>query len=96
MFALKYEIRMNLIAYDNDIMFHADIANCFKLIKSPHAADRIVRAAQEKEMNIVFYDFFLKIIYIHNIAALVKTHKIIAHRHAAVVLNNFFERIIYR
>ena len=65
---------MDFVRNDSDIMTPADIQYLLQLIRGPHAADRIVRRAEDKRFDIIFRDLPLKVIKVYIVAA-VPVHK---------------------
>ena len=67
--ARAYELLVNLICDDNNVVTQADGGKLLKLRPTPDAPDGIVRAAQDKELDLVREDLLLKVPEIDCIAA---------------------------
>ena len=47
MLSTKYEVLMNLITHNRNMMFYQNISHCGKLFLRPHTPHRIMRIAKQ-------------------------------------------------
>ena len=65
MLSTKYEVLMNLITHNRNMMFYQNISHRGKLFLRPHTPHRIMRIAKQEQLNIVIYDLTFKILQIY-------------------------------
>ena len=66
----KDEVVVDLIGNYSHIVMSAYFKHMLQLFFRPHSADRIVRRAEQKSLNRVFLDLFLKIFKINIVAGI--------------------------
>ena len=71
MLALKYEVVMYLVAYDQHAVLKADIAEPCKFLDRKHPSGRVLRATKKEQLDIVLYDLLLEILKIDVISVVI-------------------------
>ena len=89
------KITMDLIADDLYAVCKADISHAPQFLLFPDTSNRIVRAAQQKQPDILLLDLLLEILKVYFIMAMLQLQRTV-HRHAPVILDCFTERIVNR
>ena len=60
-----YQVKMNFVRYDQNMVFHTDPANALELFPAPYAAAWIMRAAENQKLCVGVFGFCLEIIEIN-------------------------------
>ena len=97
MLALPDEICVDLIAEDGHAVALADAAHLQQFFPAPHAAHRVVGAAQQKQLDMVFNNFTLKIRKVDSImSGGFVQHQVTGDQPASVIHDDLAERIVHR
>ena len=78
-----YEISVNFVGDYLNPVPEADFTHGGKLIKLPHSPDRIVRAAEDKKLNLFSFYLLLKVLKVNRILP-VAVNKLVDHKPAPV------------
>ena len=87
------ELFVNLVRDDKDAVPQTDPGDAFELRAPPHAADRVVRAAQDEEIDIVLDDFLFKIVKVDFVASVFEPERVVDEC-APVVADDVRKRIV--
>ena len=96
MTSLEDEVVMNLVRKNENVMFDAKLAETFELFARPHAPDRVVRGAEDEELDFIFNDFALEVVEVDLIASVVPQDEVVAHDDATIRANRIREGIVDR
>lgn len=89
------EVAVDLVGDDPDVVPAADLPDAAQLLRRPHAAHRVVRAAQQKELHLRIHDFALEVVEVDPVVPVAQAQR--ALRHAAVVVPDHAEEgIVHR
>ena len=90
------KIRMDLITHDRNPIFQANVSKPCQLLRGPDSSDRIMRIAEEKQLNLILFYLTFKILKINMIFMILAEHQCIADDSSSVVLNHLRKRIVNR
>ena len=96
MLSTKYEVLMNLITHNRNMMFYQNISHRGKLFLRPHTPHRIMRIAKQEQLNVVIYDLTFKILQIYVITVVITFVQVVADHLSTIVGDHLRKRIIHR
>ena len=90
--AREDKVAVDLVDHQDDAVLEADVGDLGEFFLRPDAADGVVRAAEDEDLNILFLDLLLHLFEVDGIRAVVM--QLAVYELAAVLLNGFGERIV--
>ena len=87
------ELFVYFVGDDEDAVPQTDPGDAFELRAPPHAADRVVRAAQDEEIDIVLDDFLFKIVKVDFVASVFEPERVVDEC-APIVADDVRKRIV--
>ena len=91
--ARAHELLMDLVGDDQHIVLEADGGDAQQLLARPDAAGRIVRAAEQEELDIIFDNLIFKVRKVNLVVAVLEDKRAVDEL-AAVLADDLAERIV--